>query len=100
MASFHPTYLLDLGKADYKPVLQLQKKLQNLRIKGQVADSFILVEHPPTITLGKDSSLDHILAGEEWLATHEFQVFQIERGGDVTYHGPGSTCRLSNPRSP
>jgi len=87
--SFHPTYLLDLGKADYKPVWQLQKNLQNLRIRGQVADSFILVEHPPTITLGKDSGLDHILAGEEWLAAHEFQVFQIERGGDVTYHGPG-----------
>ncbi|ODA40842.1 lipoyl synthase [Desulfosporosinus sp. BG] len=87
--SFHPTYLLDLGKADYKPVWQLQKKLQSLRIEGQVADSLILVEHPPTITLGKDSSLDHILAGEEWLAAHEFQVFQIERGGDVTLHGPG-----------
>ncbi|HZK54312.1 MAG TPA: lipoyl synthase [Desulfosporosinus sp.] len=89
MVSFHPTYLLDLGKTDYQPVWQLQKKLQELRIKGQISDSFILVEHPPTITSGKDSRLDHILAGEEWLATHEFQVFEIERGGDVTYHGPG-----------
>ncbi|HBP66111.1 MAG TPA: lipoyl synthase [Desulfosporosinus sp.] len=89
MVNFHPTYLLDLGKADYKPVWQLQKKLQDLRIKGQISDSFILVEHPPTITSGKDSRLDHILAGEEWLAAHEFQVFEIERGGDVTYHGPG-----------
>ncbi|MCO1600601.1 lipoyl synthase [Desulfosporosinus nitroreducens] len=89
VGSFHPTYLLDLGKADYKPVWELQKNLQNLRIRGQVADSFILVEHPPTITLGKLSSSEHILVGEEWLAAHEFQVFQIERGGDVTYHGPG-----------
>ena len=89
MVSFHPTYLLDLGKADYQPVWQLQKKLQELRIKGQISDSFILVEHPPTITSGKDSRLDHILVGEEWLAAHEFQVFEIERGGDVTYHGPG-----------
>jgi len=89
MARFHPTYLLDLGKADYKPVWLLQKKLQNLIIEGQVADSFILAEHPPTITLGKDSGSEHILASEEWLAAHEFQVFQIERGGDVTYHGPG-----------
>lgn len=87
--NFHPTYLVDIGKADYKPVWQLQKKLQKLRIEGQIADSFILVEHAPTITLGKDSSLDHILADEQWLAAHEFQVFQIERGGDVTYHGPG-----------
>jgi len=44
---------------------------------------------PPTITLGKASCSDHILADEEWLAVHEFQVFQIERGGEVTYHGPG-----------
>jgi len=89
MVSFHPTYLLDLGKADYKPVWQLQKELQQLRIKGQVEDSFILVEHPPTITMGKDSSQDHILRSEAWFDAHEFQVFQIERGGDVTYHGPG-----------
>jgi len=89
VGSFHPTYLLDLGKAGYKPVWQLQKNLQSLRIEGQVADSFILVEHPPTITLGKASNSEHILVGEEWLATHGFQVFQIERGGDVTYHGPG-----------
>lgn len=86
---FHPTCLLDLGKADYQPVWQLQKKLQNLRIEGQAADSFILVEHPPTITLGKAGRQEHVLADEEWLAAHEFRVFQIERGGDVTYHGPG-----------
>ena len=89
MVSFHPTYLLDLGKADYQPVWQLQKELQNLRIEDRVSDSFILVEHPHTITLGKASSFEHILVSEEWLDAHEFQVFQIERGGDVTYHGPG-----------
>ena len=89
MVSFHPTYLLDFGKVDYKLVWQFQKQLQDLRIKGQISDSFILVEHPPTITLGKDSRSDHILVGEDWLAVHEFQTFQIERGGDVTYHGPG-----------
>ncbi|AET69758.1 lipoate-protein ligase B/lipoate synthase [Desulfosporosinus orientis DSM 765] len=86
---FRPTYLLDLGKADYQPVWQIQKNLQDLRIKGQVEDSFILVEHPPTITLGKAGSREHILVGEEWLAAHEFQVFRIERGGDVTFHCPG-----------
>lgn len=89
VGSFHPTYLLDLGKADYKSVWELQKTLQNFRIEGQIADSVILVEHPPTITLGKDSCKEHIVAGEEWLAGHGFQVFEIERGGDVTYHGPG-----------
>lgn len=89
VGSFHPTYLLDLGKADYRSVWQLQKNLQNLRIEGQVSDSFILVEHPSTITAGKDSRREHILVDEEWLAAHGLQVFQIERGGDVTYHGPG-----------
>lgn len=86
---FHRTLLLDLGKAEYKPVWELQKTLQNLRIEGKTADALIIVEHPPTFTLGKDSNSQHILVSEDRLAAQGFQMFRIERGGDVTYHGPG-----------
>jgi lipoyl(octanoyl) transferase len=73
----------DLGFArDYKKVWDLQKEILEKRIQGRVPDSIVLVEHDHVITLGRSSHLENVLI-------KDLPVFEIERGGDVTYHGPG-----------
>ena len=75
----------DLGFKKYKSVLSLQKKLQKQRIAGNIKDTLILVEHEPVYTLGKNSNRDHLLQSRD----KSVEVYNIERGGDVTFHGPG-----------
>lgn len=74
--------LLDLGFKDYKEVLEVQYQLIDKRVKGEIGDTLIFVEHPHVITLGRKSNLNNIL-------DTTLPVYQVERGGDVTYHGPG-----------
>ena len=75
----------DLGFKKYKSVLFLQKKLQKQRIAGNINDTLILVEHEPVYTLGKNSNRDHLLQGRD----KSVEVYNTERGGEVTFHGPG-----------
>ena len=75
----------DLGQMNYQDAWDLQKDFQKKRINNEVADTLFLVEHEPVYTLGKNANADHILGS----AGTDVNVFQIERGGDVTYHGPG-----------
>ena len=75
----------DLGFKKYKSVLSLQKKLQKQRIAGNIKDTLILVEHEPVYTLGKNANRHHLLQGRD----KSVEVYNIERGGDVTFHGPG-----------
>ena len=75
----------DLGFKKYKSVLSLQKKLQKQRIAGNINDTLILVEHEPVYTLGKNSNRDHLLQGRD----KSVEVYNTERGGEVTFHGPG-----------
>ena len=75
----------DLGFKKYKNVLSLQKKLQKQRIAGNIKDTLILVEHEPVYTLGKNANRHHLLQSRD----KSVEVHNIERGGDVTFHGPG-----------
>lgn len=78
-----------LGRVEYAAAWQLQKELAALRAAGKVGDVLLLLEHPPTITLGRSAHIHHILASAEHLERLGVAVHHIDRGGDVTYHGPG-----------
>ena len=80
-----------LGRMPYADALALQRSLVDARRAGSVGDLLLLVEHPPVLTLGVrgDGGRSHILVGPEELASHDIDVFEAGRGGDVTYHGPG-----------
>ncbi|HAF71206.1 MAG: Octanoyltransferase [Acetothermia bacterium 64_32] len=78
-----------LGRAPYGPVLDLQRRLHALRGAGRIPDLLLSLEHEPTITLGRLASPDHILADPALLARLGVEVYRVERGGGVTYHGPG-----------
>ena len=77
--------ILDLGQKPYKDVWNLQKKMQLKRMNGDIGDVLILVEHDPVYTLGKNANPDHLLQSRD----RSIDVFNIERGGDITFHGPG-----------
>ena len=78
-----------LGRIDYRDAHALQKRLVDERASGLVGDQLLLLEHPQVLTLGKNSDPTHILATEAELTDRGIRVERIERGGEVTYHGPG-----------
>ena len=75
----------NMGRKSYKAVWDLQIKMQRQRIRGEIEDTLILVEHYPVYTLGKNADKDHLLQSRD----ESVDVFNIERGGDITFHGPG-----------
>ena len=81
--------ILQLGTVDYATALRLQEKLVALRKEGRVGDVVLLLEHTPVITLGRNAKAKNILASPELLARRGVEVFECDRGGDVTFHGPG-----------
>ena len=81
--------VLDLGTVDYGTALKLQETLVDLRKRGRIADTLLLLEHPPVITVGRNAKAANIVASTEFLAERGVEVFEINRGGDVTFHGPG-----------
>jgi lipoate-protein ligase B len=83
-------WVCDLGRRPYGEVLELQRAVARARITGDIEqDVLLLVEHPPVITLGRSSKDAHLLANPEQLAARGVDLFEVERGGDVTFHGPG-----------
>lgn len=80
---------LQLGRLDYSTSLRLQQSLVDLRKRGAIGDVLLLLEHSPVITLGRNAKRKHVLASNERLAEAGVEVFECDRGGDVTYHGPG-----------
>ena len=82
-------YLLNLGLEPYNQALDLQHRLVAARREGRIEDVLILLEHPPVITLGRRGDESNIVASRELLACLGIEVHRVERGGDVTYHGPG-----------
>jgi lipoyl(octanoyl) transferase len=78
-----------LGRMAYREALELQHRLASERSDGRIPDQLLLVEHPPVLTLGRSSDPAHILADATTLAERGIEVVRIERGGEVTYHGPG-----------
>ncbi len=81
--------VLELGLVDYQVALNIQTDLRDRRIAGLVPETLILLEHPPVITLGRSGSLDNVLVQESELSDLGIQLIHTNRGGDVTYHGPG-----------
>ncbi|MEJ2051545.1 MAG: lipoyl(octanoyl) transferase LipB [Calditrichota bacterium] len=78
-----------LGRRSYRPVWDYQQKLLDRRVAGEVADRLLLVEHSPTYTLGKAGDQNHLLASSDELNAKHIEYVPIDRGGDITYHGPG-----------
>ncbi len=81
--------LIHLGRVDYAAGLDVQKKLVEARHENRIGNTLVLLEHPPVLTLGRNSSRANILASVEFLAYRGVEIHEINRGGDVTYHGPG-----------
>ena len=77
--------ILDLGRMSYNSVWDIQKEYHKKVILGKEPDTLIVGEHEPVYTLGKNANDNHLLQS----ASEEIQVFRIERGGDITFHGPG-----------
>ena len=83
-------WTVPLGRVSYTEALELQRTLARDRISGVIPqDVLLLVEHPPVVTLGRSSKGKHLLASPELLASRGVELFEVERGGDVTFHGPG-----------
>ncbi len=81
--------VIQLGRVDYASGLRLQQKLVETRKAGQIGDVLVLLEHTPVITLGRNAKAANVLASSELLAARGVEVFECDRGGDVTFHGPG-----------
>jgi lipoate-protein ligase B len=81
--------LLDLGFRPYREVWEIQHSLHRSVREGREPDTWIFVEHAPVITLGRQAKRDNVLLSAEVLAARGVDLVEIERGGDVTYHGPG-----------
>src|SRR3954463_10932122 len=80
----------DLGTMAYAEALGLQRAVAKARISGELdEDLLLLVEHPPVVTLGRSFKERHLLASPALLANRGVELFEVERGGDVTFHGPG-----------
>lgn len=82
-------HLLQLGRISYAEGLAVQKRVIDARKHGLIGDTLLLLEHPPVLTLGRNSHRENVLASDESLAARGVELHEINRGGDVTYHGPG-----------
>jgi lipoyl(octanoyl) transferase len=79
-----------MGLVSYAEALELQRRLARARISGEISeDVLLLVEHPPVVTLGRSAKDAHLLVSAETLQARGVELFEVERGGDVTFHGPG-----------
>ena len=81
--------IYQLGLIEYSLAYRLQRELLCQRANDEITDTLILLEHPPAITIGKSGKLENVLVSQQQLAKEGISLFFIDRGGDVTYHGPG-----------
>jgi lipoyl(octanoyl) transferase len=79
----------ELGRVSYRDALTLQDELVAARRRGECADTLLLLEHPAVVTLGRSAHGEHLLVPEDALAARGVELFEVARGGDVTYHAPG-----------
>jgi lipoate-protein ligase B len=79
----------DLGRVGWAPAFELQQTLVERRKRGEIPDQLLVVEHPHVITMGRNGRPENLLAGEEVLRRAGIEFHHTDRGGDVTYHGPG-----------
>jgi lipoyl(octanoyl) transferase len=82
-------FLVQLGTVDYATGLRLQRELVDLRKQEKIGDVLLLLEHSPVITLGRNAKTANVVASPELLTQRGVELFECDRGGDVTFHGPG-----------
>jgi len=82
-------HLLQLGRVSYTDGLAIQQQVIAARKQGKIGDTLLLLEHPAVITLGRNAHRSNVVASDEFLASRGVELHEINRGGDVTYHGPG-----------
>jgi lipoate-protein ligase B len=82
-------WVLECGRMPYKEAWDLQRALVEARQQERVPDVVLFVEHPPVITVGRSGRRSNILVPSQVLEARGIEVYEVERGGDVTYHGPG-----------
>lgn len=81
--------VVQLGLVEYETALKLQQSLVELRKQDRIADTLLLLEHPPVITFGRNAKAQNLRASADDLLARGVQVFACDRGGDITFHGPG-----------
>ena len=81
--------VVQLGRIDYATGLRLQQTLVDLRKRDEIPNTLLLLEHTPVITLGRNAKRANVLASDDFLTQRGVELFECDRGGDVTYHGPG-----------
>jgi lipoyl(octanoyl) transferase len=84
-----PLAVLELGRMRYADAFAVQQRLVDQRKRGEGMDTLLFVEHPHVVTMGRNGKQHNILASDEVLARTGIEYFETDRGGDVTYHGPG-----------
>lgn len=82
-------YCLELGTEEYGYIFEIQKELNHARRNGTIPDTVIFLEHHPCFTIGRKGGSDHILVSDQFLEKAGIKVYESDRGGDITYHGPG-----------
>jgi len=82
-------HLLHLGRVPYAEALAIQKRVVEARKQQLIGDTLLLLEHPPVLTLGRNAIRANILASDDFLRDRGVEIHDTNRGGDVTYHGPG-----------
>jgi lipoyl(octanoyl) transferase len=82
-------YHINLGQTDFKEIWDIQKKILNFKKKNKYPDILLTTEHNNVYTLGKSGDKDHLLLNDEELKDKQISFYEIDRGGDLTYHGPG-----------
>jgi len=86
----HPCCVIDLDMMDYNEAWKLQSAIVSARVDGIIdTDIILFLEHPTVFTLGRRGGLDHLLVSEEFLKTSGIPIVHVERGGNITFHGPG-----------
>jgi lipoyl(octanoyl) transferase len=81
--------LLHLGRVPYAEAMAIQQQVIAARKQDLIGDTLLLLEHPPVLTLGRNAHRSNVLASDQLLAQHGVELHEVNRGGDVTYHGPG-----------
>jgi lipoate-protein ligase B len=90
MSEARELWVVNLGTVPYGEALELQREMARERITGAIPqDVLLLLEHPPVVTLGRTAKSRNLVASKDFLAARGVEVFDVERGGDVTFHGPG-----------
>ncbi len=82
-------WVCNLGTIEYREALELQERLRTARQADQLPDLLLLLEHPPVYTRGRRSGEGELPMGEEWYRAQGVEIFDTDRGGKITYHGPG-----------